>query len=257
VRPIEGQVSDLIREIVKRKERGERVLATTLTKKMAEELADYIKDGERVEEKIGYKLKSPIKVHYLHADVETLDRIDVLDDLRSGEVDVVVGINLLREGLDLPEVSLVAILDADKEGFLRSETSLIQTMGRAARHVEGKAILYADKITDSMRRAMDEVTRRRKIQERYNLKHEIVPKGIIKPMRDKLLKRIKVDNKKKKMDVLDDYGWSSPDDVDVEAMTPSDKLKLSKKLRRLMNEAAKNWEFERAASLRDLIEKIE
>lgn len=257
VRPIEGQVSDLIREIVKRKEKGERVLATTLTKKMAEELADYIKDSERVEEKIGYKLKSPIKVHYLHADVETLDRIDVLDDLRSGEVDVVVGINLLREGLDLPEVSLVAILDADKEGFLRSETSLIQTMGRAARHVEGKAILYADKITDSMRRAMDEVTRRRKIQERYNLKHEIVPKGIIKPMRDKLLKRIKVDNKKKKMDVLDDYGWSSPDDIDVEAMTPSDKLKLSKKLRRLMNEAAKNWEFERAASLRDLIEKIE
>jgi len=130
-------------------------------------------------------------------------------------------------------------------------------MGRAARHVEGKAILYADKITDSMRRAMDEVTRRRKIQERYNKKYNIVPKGIIKPMRDKLLKRIKVDNKKKKMDVLDDYGWSSPEDIDVEAMTPSDKLKLVKKLKKLMNEAAKNWEFERAASLRDLIEKLD
>ena len=255
IRPIEGQVVDLIKEIVERKKKGEGVLVTTLTKKMAEELAAYIKDPERVKERTGQELENPIKVHYLHADVDTLDRIDVLDDLRLGEVDVVVGINLLREGLDLPEVSLVAILDADKEGFLRSETSLIQTMGRAARHVEGKAILYADKVTDSMQKAIDEIKRRRSIQERFNGEHGIIPRGIVKPIREKLLKRVK-NKPTKKIDILSDFGWKTPDEVDAEALTPSDKIKLMKKLKRMMNEAAKNWEFEKAAEYRNLVEKL-
>ena len=171
MRPTKGQVDDLIGEIRRRVARGERVLVTTLTKRMAEDLADYLKE-------IG------IKVHYLHSEVETFERIEILRDLRLGVYDVVVGINLLREGLDLPEVRLVAILDADKEGFLRSEQSLIQTIGRAARHVHGKVIMYADKMTDSMQRAIDETNRRRKMQEAYNQDHNIVPASIIKSVRD-------------------------------------------------------------------------
>ena len=171
IRPTKGQVDDLLTEIRKRVAHGERVLVTTLTKRMAEDLADYLQE-------VG------VKVHYLHSEVQTLERIEILRDLRLGVYDVVVGINLLREGLDLPEVSLVAILDADKEGFLRSEQALIQTIGRAARHVDGTAIMYADNVTDSMRRAIDETNRRRTKQEDYNQAHGIVPQSIVKSVRD-------------------------------------------------------------------------
>ncbi len=178
VRPSKGQVDDLISEIRKRVERHERVLVTTLTKRMAEDLADYLHEIS-------------IKVHYLHSEVQTIERIEILRDLRLGVYDVIVGINLLREGLDLPEVSLVAILDADKEGFLRSGTALIQTIGRAARHVNGQVIMYADTMTDSMKRALDETNRRRAIQSTYNEQHNIVPQGIIKEVRD-LTNRVRV-----------------------------------------------------------------
>ncbi len=171
IRPTKGQVDDLLKEIRKRTANGQRVLVTTLTKRMAEDLADYLQE-------VG------VKVHYLHSEVQTLERIEILRDLRLGIYDVIVGINLLREGLDLPEVSLVAILDADKEGFLRSEQALIQTIGRAARHVEGTAILYADNLTDSMRRAIEETNRRRAKQEDYNKAHGIVPQSIVKAVRD-------------------------------------------------------------------------
>jgi len=229
MRPIGGQVDDLIGEINKRVAEKERVLVTTLTKRMAEDLSEYL-------------LELGIKVHYLHSEVETLDRISILRDLRLGVFDVVVGINLLREGLDLPEVSLVAILDADKEGFLRSETSLIQTIGRAARHVRGKVIMYADKMTDSMRYAIQETERRRAKQEAYNTEHGIEPVGIIKAVRD-LTDQIKV---------------QSMAEAKGEYKTGADKEMSRKEMERLISElearmrqAAKNLEFEQAALLRD------
>ena len=232
VRPIKGQIDNLISEINKRVEKKQRVLITTLTKKMAEDLTDYLGD-------IG------IKVKYLHSDVKTMERMEIVRDLRLGEFDVLVGINLLREGLDLPEVSLVAILDADKEGFLRSEISLIQTIGRAARNVEGKVIMYADRITGSMKTAIDETKRRRKIQEQYNLEHNIKPKSIEKGIRD-VIEATRVAEEEVK------YGKVSTQEV----LSTEEFEKLIKNLEREMMRAAKDLQFERAAELRDKIESL-
>ena len=230
VRPTAGQVDDLIRELRLRIGRGERVLVTTLTKKMAEDLADYLRE-------VG------IKVHYLHSEIQTLERIDILRDLRLGIYDVVVGINLLREGLDLPEVSLVAILDADKEGFLRSEGSLIQTIGRAARHVDGRVIMYADKVTDSMKRAIGETYRRREIQIAYNVRHGITPVGIHKAIKD-INDRIRsVAETKAPYSVGPDMPRDEAD-------------RLIKEFQTQMKEAARQLEFEKAALLRDQISEL-
>ena len=236
IRPIINQVDDLLSEIKKRTPRNERILVTTLTKKMSEDLADYLNDNQ-------------IKVRYLHSDIETVERSEILRDLRLGVFDVLVGINLLREGLDLPEVSLVAILDADKEGFLRSEGSLIQTMGRAARNVNGKAIMYADKTTNSMERAINETTRRRNKQIKYNKKHNIKPKTIIKNVQDVM------DNARSKP--IKQYikvpksikGNFNPDD-------PNQIGKLIEKLEIEMFDAAKDLKFEEAAKIRDEIKSI-
>ena len=224
VRPIEGQMDDLIGEINQRTGRNERVLVTTLTKKMAEDLTQYLQ-------------KMGIKVRYMHHDIDTIERMEIIRDLRLGSFDVLVGINLLREGLDLPEVSLVAILDADKEGFLRSETALIQTIGRAARNADGEVILYADKITPSMRRAMDETERRRKKQNDYNQAHGIVPKTIRKDIRE----------------LLEIAEPAQRDAKPVKQMTKLERLQLIDKLEKQMKEAAKMLEFELAAALRDQI----
>ncbi len=232
VRSTEGQIKDLEGEIQKRVEKGERVLVTTLTKRMAEDLADYLKE-------------KGIKVEYLHSDVETLKRSDILQQLRLGEFDVLVGINLLREGLDLPEVSLVAILDADKEGFLRSRTSLIQTMGRAARHIEGKVIMYADTMTKSMKAATSEVYRRRKYQETYNKKHNITPKSILKPMRDRLIEKME--------ELEQDSGKKI---LTVEDIPVKERAKMVKLLEVQMQEAASILDFEEAAKLRDQIKEL-
>jgi excinuclease ABC subunit B len=230
VRPIKGQVDDLVGEIHKRVARHERVLVTTLTKKMAEDLADYI--GE-----LG------IKVHYLHSEVQTFERVEILRDLRLGIYDVIVGINLLREGLDLPEVSLVAILDADKEGFLRSEGSLIQTMGRAARHVNGHVIMYADKMTDSMKRALAETERRRTKQLSYNTEHHIEPRTIIKAVHD-LTERVKT-------------AAEAKPDYKVNGEMPRDEAaRMIKELEKQMKAAAQALEFEKAALLRDQISDL-
>ncbi|KAF1302890.1 excinuclease ABC subunit UvrB [Enterococcus saccharolyticus] len=228
VRPIMGQIDDLVGEINERTERNERVFVTTLTKKMSEDLTDYFKE-------LG------IKVKYLHSDIKTLERTEIIRDLRLGEFDVLVGINLLREGLDVPEVSLVAILDADKEGFLRSERSLVQTIGRAARNAEGKVIMYADKITDSMQRAMDETSRRREIQQAYNKEHGIEPKTIIKEIRE-LISISKV------AEEVADYEVNS-----YEELSKEEKELLLLKLEKEMREAAKALDFEKAATLRDTI----
>ncbi|HEV8601483.1 MAG TPA: excinuclease ABC subunit UvrB [Patescibacteria group bacterium] len=231
IRPTKNQVDDLMEEIQKRVKNKQRVLVTTLTKNMAEELSSYLNEYG-------------VKVHYLHADIVTLERLEILRDLRLGVYDVVVGINLLREGLDLPEVSLVAILDADKEGFLRSETSLIQTMGRAARHVEGHVIMYADKITGSMQRAMAEVERRRVIQQDYNKKHGITPATIIK-----LIKETRLGGKKREEE-------AQSTEVDLTRMDKKEVAYYIEELRDQMDLAAKNLDFEKAASLRDQIAAI-
>ena len=232
VRPVKGQIDDLIGEISMRVEREQRVLVTTLTKKMAEDLTTYLKDLD-------------FKVEYLHSDVETLDRIEIIRNLRLGVFDVLVGINLLREGLDLPEVSLVAILDADKEGFLRSETSLIQTIGRAARNVEGTVIMYADRITDSMEKAISETNRRRKIQMDYNTEHGITPKTIQKSVRDtfETIKIAETDTK---------YSFTQ----DIEQMDETDLQGLVNKLEKEMKAAARELQFERAAALRDRLKEL-
>jgi excinuclease ABC subunit B len=233
IRPIKGQVDDLLGEIRKRVERNQRVLVTTLTKRMAEDLAEYYSE-------VG------VRCRYLHSEVSTLDRMKILRDLRRGEFDVLVGINLLREGLDLPEVSLVAILDADKEGFLRSAGSLIQTIGRAARHVEGRAFLYADVYTDSMRRALDETNRRRRTQVEYNERNGITPQSIVKPIDMSLVALAEADYVTVPLETEEDAG----------SMTPEQRDKYLGELEERMREAARKFEFEKAAQLRDRLRAL-
>ncbi|MGA2417970.1 MAG: helicase-related protein, partial [Candidatus Staskawiczbacteria bacterium] len=218
IKKTENQIKDLMEEIKKETAKKQRVLVLTLTKRLAEEISDYL-------------VERGIKTQYLHSEIKTMERPEILKNLREGKYDVLVGINLLREGIDLPEVSLVAILDADKEGFLRNKTTLIQTMGRAARHIQGRVILYADKTTFSMKTAINEINRRRKIQENYNKKNKINPKGIITDIRD--------------------WGFSKKEDIAEEFWAVHDKKLLEKE----MKIAAKNLDFERAAELRDLIKK--
>src|SRR5216683_1239644 len=232
IQPVKGQIDQLLGECRARAERKERVLVTTLTKKMAEDLTEYFTEVD-------------VRVRYLHSDIETLERIRILRDLRRGEFDVLVGINLLREGLDLPEVSLVAILDADKEGFLRSESSLIQTIGRAARNSKGKAILYADRVTDSMKRAMDETRRRRSIQEIYNRENGITPMTIIKPIESTLVTASEADYFKVPLELEEVDGYSAEE--------LGEKIKQSEFE---MREHAKRFEFEKAAELRDRIQYL-
>lgn len=236
VKPSAGQIDDLMNEIRQRVAKKQRVLVTTLTKRMAEELTSYMQEHE-------------IKVEYLHSDIETLNRQDVLDNLRLGVVDVVVGINLLREGLDLPEVSLVAILDADKEGFLRSRTSLIQTMGRAARNVDAKVIMYADRMTDSMKAAIDEGERRRKIQIEYNKKHGITPQTIQKAIRSKLVEQQAPEEKPELAAILQF--------AKKEVLLPDERDKALKLLRKEMKTAAERLDFESAIAIRDQIKRVQ
>jgi excinuclease ABC subunit B len=238
VRPTRGQVDDLIGEIRARVERGERALVTTLTKRMAEDLAEYLAN-------LG------VRVNYLHTDVDTLERTEILRDLRLGEYDCIVGINLLREGLDLPEVTLVAILDADKEGFLRSETSLIQTMGRAARNVGGKVLMYADTMTDSMRRAIDETNRRRRIQEEFNRTHGIEPRTVVKAVRDSI--RSPEHREEAVHEAKATYEPLLTGAVQDQAALPD----VIEKLRQMMRQASKELRFEDAAALRDRIKQLE
>lgn len=228
VRPTKNQIDDVINEISKNVKKKQRVLVTTLTKRFAEDLTQYLKDVD-------------IKVQYIHSDIDTIERVDILRDLRLGEYDVVVGINLLREGIDLPEVSLIIILDADKEGFLRSKTSLVQTIGRAARHVEGRVIMYADSQTESMKYAIEETNRRRKYQEKYNRDHNITPKSITKEIRGRL-----VDTEDKKLSV----------DLDIEKLDIKQKKLLVKELNEEMLIAADRLQFEKAARIRDEIKEI-
>jgi excinuclease ABC subunit B len=236
VRPATHQVDDLMSEANARIARGERVLVTTLTKRMAEQLTEYFSEHG-------------IKVRYLHSDVETVERVEIIRDLRLGVFDVLVGINLLREGLDIPEVSLVAILDADKEGFLRSERSLIQTIGRAARHLHGTAILYADKITDSMRRAMDETSRRRAKQLVYNEAHGITPKSVVKRIKDIIDTEYDLDAGRTQLK-------AAQAEAKYLAMSEKEIAKEIARLEKDMLQAAKNLEFEQAAELRDQLKKL-
>ena len=232
IRPIKGQIDDLLAEIRDRVEKNQRVLVTTLTKRMAEDLS-------------GYYTEVGVKCRYMHSEIETLERVKLLRDLRKGEYDVLIGINLLREGLDLPEVSLVAILDADKEGFLRSQGSLIQTIGRAARHLEGRAILYADVMTDSMRRALDETDRRREKQVAYNLEHGITPQSVARPIGEALVGIAEAD-----------YVDVTMDDTIADFKSQQDLDKHIAGMENDMREAAKNFEFEKAAKLRDTIKEL-
>jgi excinuclease ABC subunit B len=242
IRPVENEVSDVISEIKKRAKIKQRTLVTTLTKRTAEDLSQFLKE-------------QGIKVHYLHSDVKTLERTDILDDLRKGKYDCIVGVNLLREGLDLPEVSLVAILDADKEGFLRSEVSLIQTMGRAARHVKGEVILYADKVTNSMQKALKEVERRRRYQIKMNKKYGIKPKSIKKPFREKLIE-YELEDKFSDLGGLGKFSSKTLPEIDTDSLTPMDKKRLSARLRREMKIAAQDLNFELAAEIRDKLKEI-
>jgi len=230
VRPLHGQIDHLMGEISNRVNMGDRVLVTTMTKKMAEALTDYMADMN-------------VRVRYLHSDIETLERMEIIRDFRKGEFDVLVGINLLREGLDLPEVSLVAILDADKEGFLRSETSLIQTIGRAARNINGKVIMYADNLTGSMKKAIDETNRRRRLQSEYNEKHNITPKSIVKDVYD-------IIEATKAAEHQDKY------QISRKQMSVAEKLSLIEQLEKLMKQAAIALEYEKAAKLRDEIKRL-
>ena len=230
IRPIKGQIDDLMGEIKKTTAAGERTLVTTLTKRMAEDLTDYLRQND-------------IKVRYLHSDIATIERAQIIDALRAGEFDVLVGINLLREGLDLPEVSCIAILDADKEGFLRSETSMVQTIGRAARNVHGHVVMYADKITDSMKRAIEETNRRRQVQEAYNEKHQVVPKTIYKEQRH-LIKLTKIEED---VEVLE----ADFNNKNLKKRSARELQKLAKALEKEMAAAAKDLDFETAAELRD------
>jgi excinuclease ABC subunit B len=232
VRPVRGQIDDLLNEIRERVARSERVLVTTLTKQMAENLTEYYSELN-------------VRVRYLHSEIQTLERIRILRDLRAGDFDVLVGINLLREGLDLPEVSLVAILDADKEGFLRSEQSLIQTIGRAARNVNGKAVLYADRITDSMRRAIGETQRRREKQAAYNQEHGITPQTIIKAIDSTLISIVEADYFKVPLKL-----------EEIEEYSPENLAKTIAQLEAGMRAAAAKFEFERAAELRDKLKYL-
>ncbi len=227
---MKGQVDDLLGEIRKRVENNQRVLVTTLTKRMSEDLAEYYSE-------VG------VRCRYLHSEVTTLDRIKILRDLRRGEFDVLVGINLLREGLDLPEVSLVAILDADKEGFLRSQGSLLQTIGRAARHVEGHAILYADVMTVSMRKALEETDRRRRTQVEYNERNGITPQSIVKPIDMSLVAVAEGDYVTVPLE----------EDEEVDNLTPEQRVRFIGELEERMREAARKFEFEKAAQLRDRV----
>jgi len=229
VRKTKNQIDDVINEVKINTEKGERVLITTLTKRMAEDLTSYLQDFG-------------IKVAYLHSDIDTVERVEILRNLRLGEFDVLVGINLLREGIDLPEVSLVVILDADKEGFLRSKTSLVQTIGRAARHVNGRVIMYADTITQSMKYAIDETNRRRKYQEQYNKENKIIPTSIKKDIRDSLVEKENSDKRNL--------------DMEVEKLSERQKRMYIKDLRAKMLLAADNLQFEKAAEIRDKIKEI-
>jgi excinuclease ABC subunit B len=237
VRPTRGQVDDLLKEIRQRVEQGERVLVTTLTKRMSEDLSEYL-------------MELGIKVHYLHSEVETLERIGILRDLRLGVFDVLVGINLLREGLDLPEVSMVAILDADKQGFLRSATALIQTIGRAARNINGKVIMYADQMTDAMRTAIDETNRRRKKQSDYNIEHGITPVSITKTIRD-LTERLAAGHA-----VAEGGAAYGGDHKSSSGLPKSELQRLIQELDKQMKQAAKDLEFEKAAALRDQLYEL-
>ena len=241
IRPAKEEVQDLIKEVITRVKKHEKILVTTLTKKIAEDLAIYLKDKD-------------IKAEYLHSDVKTLERSDILDNLRKGNFDVLIGVNLLREGLDLPEVTLVAILDADREGFLRSKTALIQTMGRAARNIEGEVIMYADKITNSIRLAIEEIDRRRIKQVAYNKKNNITPETIYKPIREKISEKqeeyLIYDRKNTK------YDRKFIEDIETESLTPYDKKKLISKLEREMKKQANEMNFEFAIEIREKIKKI-